>query len=161
MSSRRVVTRLAQAMPKAGRTDRVLEPELIPMASETWKQMANNNSYHFKLLINFDTFGINMMCHTMKWKQFGNNSNLGIFFLRNSTFWHTVWTWLIRCANTKWIQQVLWKIQSGGTEGQRKWNQYNTPTPIPTPLNFIGEGYNKKPPKGCYCTKFEGSSLKI
>ena len=26
---------------------------------------------------------------------------------------HTFWSYLIRCANTKWIRLVLWKIQSG------------------------------------------------
>ena len=32
------------------------------------------------------------------------------FFKRHK--WHTSWSWLIRCANMKWIWVALWKIQS-------------------------------------------------
>ena len=34
-------------------------------------------------------------------------------FLNKRYTWHTFWSCLIRCANLKWIQQVLLKIQSG------------------------------------------------
>ena len=39
---------------------------------------------------------------------------------------HTFWSCLIRCANMKWIRQVLLKIQSGNDSGHRRtrWNQY-------------------------------------
>ena len=32
---------------------------------------------------------------------------------KNSNMRHTSWSWLIRCANMKWIRLVLWKLQSG------------------------------------------------
>ena len=50
---------------------------------------------------------------------------------------HTFWSCLIRCANMKWIQQILLKIQSWQdsvqkrTDGRTKWNQY---TPLSTSL---------------------------
>ena len=58
---------------------------------------------------------------------------------------HTFWSWLIRCVNKKWIQPVLWKMQSysvhrqtdGWTDGHTKWNQY---TP---PYTSLGMGYIK------------------
>ena len=33
-------------------------------------------------------------------------------FCNNHYMQHTFWSCLIRCANIKWIRQVLWKIQS-------------------------------------------------
>ena len=61
---------------------------------------------------------------------------------------HTYWSCLIRCANMKWIQWVLLKIQSWhdsvyrqtdgqtdrGTDGRTRWNQY-TPG-----FNFVEAG---------------------
>ena len=54
-----------------------------------------------------------------------NSPKFQIFEFRNKHYmWHIFWKCLIRCANMKWIQWVLLKIQSGHdsvhrrTEGQ-------------------------------------------
>ena len=66
---------------------------------------------------------------------------------------HTFWSCLIRCANMKWIQGVLWKIQSGHdsvhrrTDGQtdrRTDGQGDTSIP-PFQLRWSG-GYNQLKP---------------
>ena len=68
-------------------------------------------------------------------------------FCINLYMQHTFWSCLIRCANMKWIQLVLWKIQSGHdfvhrqtdgwtdgrTYGRTTWNQYRG-------FNFIEAG---------------------
>ena len=57
-------------------------------------------------------------------------------FWNKHYIWHTFWSCLIWCANTKWIRRVLLKIQSRHdsvhrrTDGKR-WNQY---TPLSTSL---------------------------
>ena len=62
---------------------------------------------------------------------------------------HTFWSSLIRCANMKWIQRVLLKIQSGHdsvhrqTDGRTRWNQYT-----PLQLHWNG-GYNNFAKKKC------------
>ena len=68
-----------------------------------------------------------------------------IFKFRNKLYtWHTFWSCLIRCANMKWIQWVLLKIQSwqhsvhrrteGKMDRRTRWNQY---TPL---FNFVEAG---------------------
>ena len=61
-----------------------------------------------------------------------------LFELSNKLYMqHTSWSCLIRCANTKWTQQVLLKLQSGHdsvhrrTDRRTTWNQY---TPFSTSL---------------------------
>ena len=71
-----------------------------------------------------------------------NSPKFQIFELWNKHYTrHTFWSCLIRCANMKWIRQILLKIQSGHdsvhrrtdgwTNRQTRWNQY---TPLSTSL---------------------------
>ena len=61
---------------------------------------------------------------------------------------HTLWSCLIRCANMKWIRQVLLKMQSGHHSVHRRtdrrtdrwtdrWTRWNQYTP---PFNFVEAG---------------------
>ena len=66
-----------------------------------------------------------------------NSKNSQILeFCNNLYTRHTFSSWLIRCANMKWIRLLLWKIQSGHDFVHRRmdrrttWNQY-------TPFNFV------------------------
>ena len=58
--------------------------------------------------------------------------------------WHTSWSCLIRYVNMKWIQAVLWNIQSGHdsvhrrTDGRTFWREPSIP-----PFNEVERGYNK------------------
>ena len=52
---------------------------------------------------------------------------------------HTFWSCLIRCANMKWIQWTLLKIQSGH-DSVHRWIRCETSIP---PFNFYGGGYNE------------------
>ena len=58
---------------------------------------------------------------------------------------HTFWSYLIRCANTKRIRLVLWKIQSGHdfvhrwTDGRTDRRTENV-KPVYTPFNFFEAG---------------------
>ena len=45
-----------------------------------------------------------------KFEKFAKSSNFGIWQIHCT--WHT-WSCLIGCVNMKWIQLVLWKLQSG------------------------------------------------
>ena len=78
----------------------------------------------------------------VKVTNFTNVPKIQIFKFRNKLYtWHTFWSGLIRCANMKWIQWVLLKIQSwqnsvhrrteGQTDRRTRWNQY---TPL---FNFV------------------------
>ena len=63
--------------------------------------------------------------------------------------WHTFWSFLIRCANMKWIRRVLLKIQSGHNSVHRRTDgrmdgQGETSIP-PFQLLWSG-GYNESNP---------------
>ena len=51
---------------------------------------------------------------------------------------HTFWNCLIRCANIKWIRQILFKIQSGHDSVHRRTDGQGE-TSIP-PFNFVEAG---------------------
>ena len=54
---------------------------------------------------------------------------------------HTFWSCLIRCVNMKWIQQVLFKIQSRHNSVHRLTDGQDE-TSIP-PSTLLSRGYNK------------------
>ena len=74
----------------------------------------------------------------VKVKNLKNSPKLPFFSFWNKHYTqHTFWSCLIRCANLKWIQWVLLKIQRGHDSVHRRtdkqtdrWNQY-------TPFNFV------------------------
>ena len=55
---------------------------------------------------------------------------------------HTFWSWLIRCANMKWIRWVLLKIQSGHDSVHRRTDGQGDTSIPPFQLRWSG-GYNK------------------
>ena len=79
-----------------------------------------------------------------KFEKFAENSNFEI--LQKTFTWHFFWSCLKRCVNMKWIQLILWKIQSGHASVHRRmdrWKDRQTDgqheTSIP-PFNFIEAG---------------------
>ena len=98
----------------------------------------------------------NQLQHSYTWTQdkvkvtiLKKLSKIEIFkIFKNLNMWHTFWSWLIRCANMKWIRLVLWMIQSrhdsvhrqtdGRTDGLDE-----TSIPHRHPFNFVeAGGYN-------------------
>ena len=88
-----------------------------------------------------------------------NSSKFQIFEYRKGHYTrHTFWSWLIRCANMKWIRWVLLKIQSGHdsvhrwTDGRMdrrtRWYQY---TPLSTSLKRGGYNYYGMVPHEHHC----------
>ena len=57
----------------------------------------------------------------VKVTNFKNSPKFQIFELWNKQYtWHTFWSCVMRCANIKWIWQVLLKIQSGHDSVHRR-----------------------------------------
>ena len=71
-----------------------------------------------------------------------NTPKLQIFEFWNKCYmWHTFWGCLIRCANMKWIRQVLLKIQSGHDSVHRRTDgQTDEVKPVYPPFNFVEAG---------------------
>ena len=67
-----------------------------------------------------------------------------IFEFRNKLYTrHTFWSYLIRCANMKWIRWVLLKIQSGHDSVHRRTDRQGETSIPPFQLHWSG-GYNEE-----------------
>ena len=71
-----------------------------------------------------------------------NSPKFQIFEFWNGHYtWHTFWSCLIRCANMKWIQWVLLKIQSGHDSVHRRTDgQTDKVILVYPPFNFVEAG---------------------
>ena len=82
----------------------------------------------------------------VKVTNFKNSPKFQIFEFWNGHYTrHTFWSCLIRCANMKWIQWVLLKIQSGDDSVHRRTDgQTDKVIPVYPPIYFVEAGGFKK-----------------